>query len=275
MLQVVAFYKFVRLSNWVEMRDPLLSCCLEQGVKGTILLAEEGINGTIAGSRTAIDTVLAFLRDDSRLADLDPKESCAKSPPFDQIKVRLKKEIVSLGLSEVDPSRQVGTYVSPHDWNALISDPEVTVIDVRNQFEVGIGTFDRAINPQTSSFRQFPNYVRSHLDPNQHKKIAMFCTGGIRCEKASAFMLAEGFEEVYHLQGGILNYLEEVPNDQSLWHGECFVFDQRVAVIEGVTEGSFEIRRDCGHPISEAEQTGNLSRLPCPYCDKRASLSLD
>lgn len=271
---VAAFYKFVRLSDWVELRDPLLSCCSDQGIKGTILLAEEGINGTIAGSRAAIDTVLAFLRADSRLADLESKESCTELPSFDRIKVKLKKEIVTLGLSAVDPSRQVGTYVSPHDWNALISDPDVTVIDVRNQFEVGIGSFDRAIDPHTKSFRQFPDYVRSHLASNQHKKVAMFCTGGIRCEKASAFMLSEGFEEVYHLQGGILKYLEEVPDEQSLWRGECFVFDHRVAVIQGVTEGSFEIRRDCGHPISEADRTADPSETRCPHCDQRVSPSL-
>ncbi|MCY7276081.1 MAG: rhodanese-related sulfurtransferase [Phormidesmis sp. CAN_BIN44] len=271
---VAAFYKFVRLSDWVELRDPLLSCCSDQGIKGTILLAEEGINGTIAGSSTAIDTVLAFLRADPRLADLESKESCTELLSFDRIKVRLKKEIVTLGLSEVDPSRQVGTYLSPHEWNALISDPDVTVIDVRNQFEVGIGSFDRAIDPHIKSFRQFPDYVRSHLDSNQHKKVAMFCTGGIRCEKASAFMLLEGFEEVYHLRGGILKYLEEVPDEQSLWRGECFVFDHRVAVIQGVTEGSFEIRRDCGHPISEADRTADPSETPCPHCDERISPSL-
>ncbi len=271
---VAAFYKFVQLSDWVALRDPLLSCCSDQDVKGTILLAEEGINGTIAGSHTAIDTVLAFLRADSRLADLESKESCTALLPFDRIKVKLKKEIVTLGLPEVDPSRQVGTYVSPHDWNALISDPDVTVIDVRNQFEVGIGSFDRAIDPHTKSFRQFPDYVRSHLDSNQHKKVAMFCTGGIRCEKASAFMISEGFGEVYHLQGGILKYLEEVPDEQSLWRGECFVFDQRVAVIQGVTDGSFELRRDCGHPISESDRTADLSQIPCPYCDERVSPSL-
>lgn len=263
---VAAFYKFVRLSDWVEIREPLLSCCLSQDIKGTILLAEEGINGTIAGSRTAIDAVLAFLKTDPRLTDLQAKESCAESPPFDRLKVKLKKEIVTLGLP-IAPSQSVGTYVDPQEWNALISDPDVTVIDVRNQFEVGIGTFDRAIDPQTKSFRQFPDYVRSHLDSNQHKKVAMFCTGGIRCEKASAFMLSEGFEEVYHLRGGILNYLEEVPDDQSLWRGECFVFDQRVAVVQGVAEGSFELRRDCGHPISEADRAADLSLIACPYCN--------
>lgn len=266
---VAAFYKFVRLSNWVEIRNPLLSCCLTQGVKGTILLAEEGINGTIAGTRLAVDQVLAFLSADPRLADLEIKESHTESLPFDRIKVKLKKEIVTLGMPEIDPSQQVGAYVSPSEWNALISDPAVTVIDVRKPFEVGIGTFDRAVDPQMQSFRQFPDYVRSQLNPMQHKKIAMFCTGGIRCEKASAFMLSEGFEEVYHLQGGILNYLEKVPDDQSLWQGECFVFDQRVAVAQGVTDGSFETRRNCGHPISEADRTAQ-SEVLCPYCSDRA-----
>ncbi len=268
---VAAFYKFVQLSNWVEIKPPLLSCCLTQGVKGTILLAEEGINGTIAGTRLAVDTVLEFLKADPRLADLETKESYTELHPFDHIKVKLKKEIVTLGMPEIDPSQRVGAYVSPHEWNTLISDPDVIVIDVRKSFEVGVGTFDRAIDPQIQSFRQFPEYVRSQLDPSQHKKIAMFCTGGIRCEKASAFMLLEGFEEVYHLQGGILNYLEKVPNNESLWRGECFVFDQRVAVAQGVTVGSFAIRRDCGHPISEDEQlTGHLE-VVCSYCVSQAA----
>ncbi len=272
---VAAFYKFVRLYNWVEIRNPLLSCCLDQGVKGTILLAEEGINGTIAGTRLAVNAALAFLKADPRLADLEIKESHTEFQPFDRIKIKLKKEIVTLGVPKIDPSHQVGTYVSPHEWNALISDPDVTVIDVRNRFEVGIGTFDRALDPQTRSFRQFPEYVRSQHDPSQHKKVALFCTGGIRCEKASAFMLSEGFEEVYHLQGGILNYLEKVPDDQSLWQGECFVFDQRVAVAQGMTDGSFEIRRDCGHPISESDQTANHSEVLCPYCGDRAANQSD
>ncbi|HCF26633.1 MAG TPA: hypothetical protein DEV81_05370, partial [Cyanobacteria bacterium UBA11049] len=224
MTQIVAtFYKFVKLPDFAQKQQPILSLCQAQAVKGTILLAAEGINGTIAASRDSIDAVLSFLRSDPRLADLEHKESYADSPPFERLKVRLKQEIVTIGLPQVDPNEQVGTYVSPKDWNALISDPEVTVIDTRNDYEVSIGSFIGAQNPQTESFRQFPDYIRQNLDPTKHKKVAMFCTGGIRCEKASAFMLSQGFQEVYHLKGGILKYLEEVPEQESLWQGECFV----------------------------------------------------
>jgi UPF0176 protein len=270
---VAAFYKFAPLADFADQREPLLVRCLQQNLKGTILLAPEGINGTIAGSRTAIAAVLSFLRSDPRLANLDVKESCTRLQPFDRLKVKLKKEIVTLGMPEIDPNRQVGTYVHPQDWNQLISDPEVTVIDVRNQPEIHIGSFDRATNPQTSSFREFPEYVRQQLDPTKHKKIALFCTGGIRCEKASSFMLSQGFEAVYHLQGGILKYLETVPSEQSLWRGECFVFDQRVAVVEGVgvSDGSYEMCRACGHPISQADQdsTQYEAGISCPHCYDR------
>lgn len=269
MTQVVAtFYKFVRLADFAQQQDVLLSYCREQEIKGTILLAEEGINGTIAGSRSAIDAVLAFLRSDPRLADLEHKESYTDLPPFDRLKVRLKQEIVPLGVPEIDPNDQVGTYVSPEDWNQLISDPDVIVIDTRNEYEVAIGTFKGAQNPQTRAFRQFPDYVRHHLDPNQHKKVAMFCTGGIRCEKASAFMLAQGFQEVYHLQGGILKYLEKVPAENSLWQGECYVFDQRTTVVHGLAAGSYDECRACGHPISKADQasTQYQAGISCPYC---------
>lgn len=272
MSQVVAtFYKFVRLPDFAEKRDSLLAYCQAQGIKGTILLAAEGINATIAGSRQAIDSLLALLRSDPRLVDLEPKESYADFPPFDRMKVRLKKEIVTLGLPEVDPSDRVGTYVTPQDWNELISDPEVTVIDTRNDYEVSIGTFKGAQNPKTASFRQFPDYVRTHLDPTKHKKVAMFCTGGIRCEKATSFMMAQGFQEVYHLKGGILKYLEEVPQEESLWQGECFVFDQRVAVREGLAIGTHDMCPSCGHPISEADKTSPdyQEGVSCPYCCDR------
>ncbi|HEY9614725.1 rhodanese-related sulfurtransferase, partial [Allocoleopsis sp.] len=272
MTQVVAtFYKFVKLPDFAEKRDTLLSHCEAQGIKGTILLAAEGINGTIAGSRQAIDSVLSFLRSDPRLIDLEHKESPADSPPFDRLKVRLKKEIVTLGLPEIDPSDRVGTYVSPQEWNALISDPEVTLIDTRNDYEVSIGTFQGAQNPKTASFRQFPNYVRTHLDPTKHKKVAMFCTGGIRCEKATSLMMAQGFQEVYHLQGGILKYLEEVPPEESLWQGECFVFDQRVAVEHGLEAGTHEMCRSCGHPIAEDDKVSPHYQegISCPYCFER------
>jgi UPF0176 protein len=268
---VAAFYKFVRLPDFAEKREPLLAYCMAQSAKGTILLAEEGLNGTIAGSRLSIDAILQFLKSDSRLADLEWKESITQVQPFDRMKVKLKKEIVTLGMPEVDPSQQVGTYVSPQDWNELISNPDVTVIDVRNQFEVKIGTFDQATNPQTSAFRQFPDYVRTQLDPEKHQKIALFCTGGIRCEKASSFMLSQGFQEVYHLHGGILKYLEEVPPEQSLWQGECYVFDQRVAVADGVTDGSYAMCRACGHPIPQADMTlqnqaQDSEEISCPHC---------
>lgn len=265
---VSTFYKFVQLPNYADKREPLLSYCQDQGIRGTILLAQEGINGTIAGSRSAIDNVLAYLRQDPRLSDLDTKESFSESPLFDRMKVKLKREIVTLGMPEIDPTQQAGTYVKPQNWNEIISDPEVTVIDVRNQFEVKIGSFKNAIDPQTASFRQFPDYVRSQLDPQQHKKIAMFCTGGIRCEKASAYMRSQGFEEVYHLEGGILKYLEEIPSEESLWQGECFVFDQRVAVTVGVEDGSYAMCQACGHPISPEEQASPQYRegVSCPYC---------
>jgi UPF0176 protein len=272
MTQVVAtLYKFVRLPDFAAKRDPLRSYCQSWGVKGTILLAAEGMNGTIAGSRQAIDAVLTYLRSDPRFADLEHKESSADAPPFDRLKVKLKQEIVTLGMPEADPNDRVGTYVNPHDWNALISDPEVTVIDTRNDYEVAIGTFQGAQNPQTHSFREFPDYVRTHLDPSQHKKVAMFCTGGIRCEKASAFMLTQGFEQVYHLKGGILKYLESVPTAESLWQGECFVFDQRIAVQHGLATGTHEMCRSCGHPITAADQQTPQYQegISCPHCYDR------
>lgn len=268
-IQVVAtLYKFVNLPDFAEKQEPLLSFCQEQGVKGTILLAVEGINGTIAGSRQAIDSVLAFLRADSRLADLEHKESYTQTQPFARMKVRLKQEIVTMGLPEVNPNQQVGTYVTPQEWNDLIADPEVIVIDTRNDYEVKIGTFHKAQNPQTNSFREFPEYVSKNLDPNQHKKVALFCTGGIRCEKATSFMLSQGFQEVYHLKGGILKYLEEVPAEQSLWQGECFVFDERIAVGHGLEKGSHELCFCCGHPISAADKASPKYEegISCAYC---------
>ncbi|MDB9445740.1 oxygen-dependent tRNA uridine(34) hydroxylase TrhO [Anabaena sp. CS-542/02] len=265
---VAALYKFVSLPDFAEKQEPLLSYCQSQGIKGTILLAAEGINGTIAGSRQGVDSVLAFLRSDPRLADLEHKESYTETQPFERLKVRLKAEIVTMGLPEVDPNQQVGTYVSPQEWNDLISDPEVVVIDTRNDYEVNIGTFKTAQNPQTKSFREFPEYVSNNLDPNQHKKVALFCTGGIRCEKASAFMLSQGFTEVYHLKGGILKYLESVPAEESLWEGECFVFDERVAVGHGLELGSHELCFCCGYPISEQDKATSQYEegISCPHC---------
>ncbi|HHP7232208.1 MAG TPA: rhodanese-related sulfurtransferase [Xenococcaceae cyanobacterium] len=268
---IATFYKFVALPDCAEIKQPLLEYCLAQDIRGTILLAPEGINGTIAGDRAQVESVLAWLRNDSRLADLTNKESHADSFPFGKMKVRLKKEIVTLGMPEVDPSQRVGKYLTPQEWNEVISNPEVVVIDTRNDYEVSIGTFKSAKNPKTDSFRQFPEYVTQNLDPKQHPKVAMFCTGGIRCEKASSYMLAQGFKEVYHLQGGILKYLAEVPADASLWEGECFVFDERVTVKPGLELGSYDLCYACGHPISEADKTSPYYEpiISCPHCYNR------
>ncbi|MBV6623952.1 MAG: rhodanese-related sulfurtransferase [Rivularia sp. (in: Bacteria)] len=265
---VVALYKFVKLPDYAEKQQPLLSICKANEIKGTLLLAQEGINGTIAGSRQGIDAVIDFLRSDLRFTDLEYKESTAESPPFKRMKVRLKKEIVTLGLSAVNPNEKVGTYVNPKDWNQIISNPEVTVIDTRNDYEVSIGTFKRAENPQTESFREFPEYASKNLNPDKNKKVAMFCTGGIRCEKATSYLLSQGFEEVYHLKGGILKYLEEVPAEESLWEGECFVFDQRVAVRHGLEPGSYDMCQSCGHPISDDDKASSKyeEAISCPYC---------
>jgi UPF0176 protein len=265
---VAALYKFVGLPDYHALREPLLDACLTAGTRGTLLLAPEGINGTIAGSREAIDAVLGYLRSDPRLADLEHKESRDERMPFHRMKVKLKKEIVTMGVAGVDPNARVGTYVRPQDWNALVSDPEVLLIDTRNDYECDIGTFKGAVDPRTVNFREFPDYVRANLDPAIHKKVAMFCTGGIRCEKASAFMLGEGFEEVYHLQGGILKYLEEVPPDESIWEGECFVFDNRVAVNHRLEKGRYDQCHGCRHPITDEDKHSGKYEVGvcCPHC---------
>lgn len=265
---VAALYRFVTLDDHAELREPLLDICSRYGVKGTLLLAGEGINGTIAGSREGIDAVLDYLRADPRLAAVEHKESLDSAMPFYRMKVKLKKEIVTMGVEGIDPNRVVGTYVKPTDWNALISDPEVLLIDTRNDYEYEIGSFRGAIDPRTDSFREFPDYVRENLDPGKHKKVAMFCTGGIRCEKASAYMLQEGFEEVYHLQGGILKYLEEVPAQESAWEGECYVFDNRVAVNHQLEKGSYDLCYGCRMPITEADKASEKYRagICCPRC---------
>lgn len=267
-LIVATFYKFVALPDCAAKQADILTYCQQQGIKGTILLAQEGINGTISGSRTAIDAVLAFLKTDARLADLEPKESIANESPFERLKVKIKPEIVTLGKPEINPAKATGTYVNAQEWNQLITNPDVIVIDTRNEYEVSIGTFHKAANPQLDSFHEFPNYVERHLDPAKHQKVAMFCTGGIRCEKASAYLLQQGFQEVYHLKGGILKYLEEVPAEESLWQGECFVFDERIAVKHGLEPGSYEMCRSCGHPIRHADKASPHYEegITCPYC---------
>ena len=265
---VAALYKFVTLEDYVALREPLLAVMQEHAVRGTLLLAEEGINGTVSGSRAGIDALLAWLRRDARLVDVDHKESYCDEQPFYRTKVKLKKEIVTLGVPGVDPNKAVGTYVEPHDWNALISDPEVLLIDTRNDYEVSIGTFEGAIDPKTQSFREFPDYIRAHFDPARHKKVAMFCTGGIRCEKASSFMLSEGFAEVFHLKGGILKYLEDVPAQESLWRGDCFVFDNRVTVRHDLTEGDYELCHACRQPVSVEQRLSPhyVPGISCPQC---------
>ncbi len=265
---VAALYHFATLEDYKDIQEPLFELCRKNGVKGTLLLAQEGINGTIAGSRAGIDQVLAYLRSDTRLSALEHKESSAEKMPFYRMKVRLKKEIVTLGVEGVDPNKVVGEYVDPQDWNALISDPEVIVLDTRNTYELDIGTFKGAINPLTETFREFPAYVRENLDPKKHKKVAMFCTGGIRCEKASSFMLNEGFEHVYHLKGGILKYLEEVPQEKSLWEGECFVFDHRTAIGHGLELSKTATCFGCRHPVTEEDQASPKYKegVHCPHC---------
>ncbi|MDJ0691398.1 MAG: rhodanese-related sulfurtransferase [Xenococcaceae cyanobacterium MO_188.B32] len=265
---VVTFYKFVRLEDCINLKQPLLAYCQQQEIKGTILLATEGINGTIAGKRNNIEAVLAWLRQDARLADLEHKESLAKAPPFKRMKVKIKREIVTIGKPDVNPTQQVGTYVKPSDWNDIISDTETMVIDTRNNYEVNIGTFKGAINPQTESFRQFTEYAERNLDPQKQKKVAMFCTGGIRCEKASSYLLSQGFQEVYHLKGGILKYIEEIPAEESLWQGECFVFDERVTVKHGLAQGSYNLCYACGHPISPTDLASPYyeENVSCPHC---------
>lgn len=268
---VCALYKFVTLDDFEQLRQPLYNLMLKQGVRGTLLLASEGINGTIAGSREGVDAVLAWLKSDPRLAALDYKESFDQSNPFYRTKVKLKKEIVTLGVEGIDPKRVVGTYVKPEDWNALISDPEVMLVDTRNDYEVQIGTFKHAVNPQTETFREFPEYVKSNLDPQKHRKVAMFCTGGIRCEKSTAYLKEQGFDEVYHLEGGILKYLETVQEEDSLWEGECFVFDNRVAVNHQLEKGQYDQCHACRMPITEDEKASEQFEpgVSCPHCHDR------
>lgn len=265
---VCALYKFVTLENFEEIRQPLLDVMLDNDVKGTLLLAQEGINGTIAGTRQGIDNVLAWIKSDERLAELDYKESFEEFMPFYRTKVKLKKEIVTMGVEGIDPKEVVGTYVKPKDWNDLISDPEVLLIDTRNDYEVGIGTFKGAVNPKTETFREFPEYVKENLDPNKHKKVAMFCTGGIRCEKSTAYLKEQGFENVFHLEGGILKYLEEVDKEETLWEGECFVFDNRVAVDHDLKKGQYDQCHACRMPITEEEMQHEKYEkgVSCPHC---------
>ncbi|MCK0151505.1 rhodanese-related sulfurtransferase [Marivita sp. S6314] len=249
MFTVCALYHFTRFDDPSRLRDPLLAVCRENEITGTLLLAQEGINGTVAGSAAGIDRLLTYLRALPGCADLEWKLSTASMRPFHRMKVRLKKEIVTMGVPDVDPRAKVGHYVQPQDWNALIQSPDVAVIDTRNDYEVAIGTFDGAVDPQTASFREFPEWWEKNKDRFHNKRIAMFCTGGIRCEKSTNYLLSQGVEDVYHLKGGILKYLEEVPQDESAWNGDCFVFDARVSVGHGLVEGPHHLCYACRRPI--------------------------
>lgn len=266
---VAALYKFVALPNFEALQAPIRAACDDNEVKGTLLLASEGINGTIAGPEAGIRAVLSYLNGISGFEGLVHKESWAAEPPFPRMKVRLKKEIVTMGVPGIDPNKVVGTYVKPQDWNALISDPDVVVVDTRNDYEVAIGTFKGAVDPKTKSFREFPKWAQDHEDElRKPKKVAMFCTGGIRCEKSTAYMKEQGYDEVFHLEGGILKYLEEMPEQESLWEGECFVFDDRVSVGHGLTPGPYDMCHACRRPISEEDKLSEhyVHGVSCPYC---------
>ncbi|MFC7705874.1 rhodanese-related sulfurtransferase [Plastorhodobacter daqingensis] len=268
MLTVAALYHFTRFPDPAALRGPLLQCCETAGVRGSLLLAREGINGTIAGTRAGIDAVLDHVRALPGCAALEWKESPAPAMPFGRMKVRLKKEIVTMGQPEVDPLAGTGHYVDPRDWNALISAPDVVVIDTRNDYEVAIGTFAGAVDPQTRAFRDFPAWWEANRDRFHNKRIAMFCTGGIRCEKSTNYLLGQGVDEVYHLKGGILKYLEEVPEEDSLWQGQCFVFDQRVSVGHGLQPGALQMCHACRRPLSAEDraQPSYEEGVSCPHC---------
>jgi len=267
---VAALYKFVQLDDFQSIQSPLLEKCKAEDVYGTLLLAREGINGTIAGPEIGIRNVLDFISADNRIGPIAHKESWAGEIPFLRMRVRLKKEIVTMGVPTVNPNATVGTYVKPEDWNALISDPDVLVIDTRNDYEVEIGTFKGAVDPKTTSFREFPKWAQEAglVSGNQKQKVAMFCTGGIRCEKSTAYLLDQGVEEVYHLQGGILKYLETVPEQDSLWEGQCFVFDQRVSVGHGLAQGEYDLCNACRRAIDDQDKASPKYQkgISCPKC---------
>ena len=267
---VAALYKFVEIDDPLSLQSNLYEICEKNNIMGTILIANEGINGTISGKTNKINQTISLLKSDKRFTNIEIKYSSTDKQPFHRMKVRLKKEIVTIGLPEINPNNKVGTYVKPDDWNDLISDPNVVVIDTRNKYETKIGSFKNALDPETSSFREFPDWVKKFKSSkeNANKKIAMFCTGGIRCEKASSLMKEEGFEDVYHLQGGILKYLETIDKENSLWNGECFVFDQRVCLTDELEVGSYKMCFACRMPITEEEMQNEkyIEGISCIYC---------
>ncbi|MDO6726982.1 rhodanese-related sulfurtransferase [Cognatishimia sp. 1_MG-2023] len=268
MFTVCALYHFTRFDNPPALREPLLELCLKEQITGTLLLAHEGINGTIAGSRNGINAVIAHIKSLPGCDNFEWKESTASEKPFPRMKVKLKKEIVTLGQPNVDPTAHVGNYVDPQDWNELIQSPDVVTIDTRNDYEVGIGTFKGAIDPETETFRDFPKWWEENKDRFHNKRVAMFCTGGIRCEKSTNYLLSQGVEDVYHLKGGILKYLEEVPQEESTWEGECFVFDGRVSVGHGLKEGPHHLCHACRRPIlpADLERPEFESGVSCHQC---------
>ena len=265
---VAALYRFVTLKDLPRLQKRIKTLCDEQDICGTLLIAPEGINGTVAGQSDAIPTLIDLLDDIAGVRAGELKYSSAAERPFRRIKVRLKKEIITMKAPEANPNDQVGTYVKPADWNALINDPEVTLVDTRNTYETAVGIFDGAIDPKIETFTEFKDYVSENMDPTKQKKVAMFCTGGIRCEKASSYMMAHGFEEVYHLQGGILKYLEEVPAQDSKWQGDCFVFDRRVAVGQDLVEAPYQLCYGCRFPLTtEDVQSESYEKgVSCPHC---------
>jgi UPF0176 protein len=275
MITIAALYHFTRFPDPAALRGPLLDLCLAQGVKGSLLLAGEGVNGTIAGPRAGIDAVLAHLRALPGCAGLEWKESFAEAQPFGRMKVKLKREIVTMGLPDVDPRAAVGHYVQPQDWNALIAATDVAVIDTRNDYEVSLGTFQGAVDPDTRSFRDFPTWWQANRERFQGKRIAMFCTGGIRCEKSTNYLISQGVQEVFHLKGGILKYLEEVPAEDSLWQGECYVFDGRVSVGHGLLPGQNSSCGACRRPVTpEGRQAAEYEEgVCCAACVNEYSVS--
>lgn len=265
---VAVFYRFFAFPDFRAKRSEYLAQCLRHRVKGTLLLANEGLNGALAGEESAVDQVLAYLRTDPRLAAMAVNKSFSDFVPFYRMKVKLKTEIVTLGVPGIDPTKRVGTYVPADQWNALIADPYTLVIDTRNQYEYALGTFQGASNPQTQSFREFPEYVSLRLQQESKKRIALFCTGGIRCEKATSYLLEHGLSDVYHLQGGILKYLEQIAPKQSVWRGECFVFDNRVSLDHALQKGSYDLCHGCRHPINSSDKLSAQYQpgVSCPHC---------
>lgn len=270
---IAALYKFVKLENYVDLKTPLLEKMKSLDVKGTLLLAREGINGTISGTKNSIDSILDYLKSDPRLKDISHKESYTNEHAFYRTKVKLKKEIVTLGIENIDPTTQAGNYVAPEKWNELISDPDVILLDTRNDYEIKIGTFEGAINPNIKSFKEFPEWVKKNLDPKRNKKVAMFCTGGIRCEKSTSLLNQYGFENVYHLEGGILKYFENIQTSKSKWNGECFVFDQRVSVNQELQKGNYDQCYGCRMPLTEEDKKSDqyIPGVSCHHCYSKTS----